>query len=92
MNLFGKKKTAGGSQGHGASTSVSSMSPRTREATVLEAYTKLQEHLITLDKKDKHIQAKINTMLLEAKQRAQANDKPGENNDSGTTITCDVSR
>ncbi len=62
MNLFGKKKQPQQTQS---------------KTTPLEAINTLRENLVTLEKREDHMQKKIEAAVVEAKQKMSKNDKNG---------------
>jgi charged multivesicular body protein 4A/B len=61
MNLFGKKKQP----------------PQPARATPLEAINNLRDNLLTLEKREEHINKKIELSVVEARQKMGKNDKNG---------------
>jgi charged multivesicular body protein 4 len=61
MNLFGKKKQP----------------QQQSKTTPLEAINTLRENLVTLEKREDHMQKKIEAAVVEAKQKMSKNDKNG---------------
>lgn len=66
MNLFGKKKAATPQASFGGAT----QSP-------VDTIKMLRDNLVTLEKREEHIQKKIEGALLEAKAKSQKKDKNG---------------